>query len=137
MHIQHGALYESAGIPEKKQGSGAHEQQKEVVVRSATEWIQSTEPIAYGPLKLKPIEYEKLQVHEFNKMLEGYMLRQRSDDRRNSYFTACIMQCMAANTIQPDDIYHGLHPEDRPDPVDDREEFLAANGLPSMKKEDR
>lgn len=70
-------------------------------------------------------------------MLEGYMLRQKSDDRRNSYFTACIMQCMAANTIQPDDIYHGLHPEDRPDPVDDREEFLAANGLPSMKKEDR
>ncbi len=67
-------------------------------------------------------------------MLEGYLLRQKQQQKQQSYFTACLMSCMATKPVKPEDLYFGLHPEDKPDPAQDREDFLKAVGLPSMNK---
>ena len=68
-------------------------------------------------------------------MLKGYMLRQKQNHKQQAYFTACIMNCLATQTINPEDIYYGMHPEDKPDPSQERNEFLKAVGLPPMKIE--
>ncbi len=123
----------ASGAETKKRQNGGTEK----VVRSATEWIETVEPIAYGPLALSPDGFAALQVGEFNKLLAGYMRRRQETDRRQSYFTACLMSALSTAPVKPDDIYYGLHPEEKPDLASERDEFLKAMGMPVMKKEDR
>ena len=70
-------------------------------------------------------------------MVEGYVLRKKETERAQAYFTSCIMCCMASSPVTPAQVYYGLHPEEKPDLMDEREKFLQAAGLPSMKKGDR
>lgn len=49
------------------------------------------EPLAYGPLELKPWEFAKLQPQEFEKMLEGYTLRRDRDNELRAYFTCLLI----------------------------------------------
>lgn len=43
--------------------------------------------MAYGLLELKPRELDKLQPHEFEKMLEGYVMRRDKQNEVQAYFT--------------------------------------------------
>ncbi|MBU2703875.1 hypothetical protein Ga0466249_005025 [Sporomusaceae bacterium BoRhaA] len=47
--------------------------------------------MAYGPLGLKPCEFEELQPHELLKMLEGYNWRKEHRENELAYFVCQLM----------------------------------------------
>jgi len=53
--------------------------------------LEWAEPIAYGPLELKPREFERLQPHEFYALLEGYNWRQERQEALMAYFVCNLM----------------------------------------------
>ena len=68
----------------KKAGAGGEGRLK---VSGAAEWLESIEQMAYGLLELKPRELDRLQPHEFEKMLEGYVMRRDKQNEVQAYFT--------------------------------------------------
>lgn len=55
------------------------------------QWVEWAEPIAYGPLELKPCEFEQLQPHEFQQLFEGFKWRQENNENILAYFTCHLM----------------------------------------------
>lgn len=55
------------------------------------EWLEWAEPIAYGPLGLKPWEFERLQPHEFMQLWDGYRWRQEQQENLMAYFVSGLM----------------------------------------------
>jgi len=73
--------------------------------------VEWAEPIAYGPLELKPWEFEQLQPHEFYKLYEGFVWRQEQQEALAAYFVSHLMNIsgkVAKRTIQPKDLLKPL-----------------------------
>lgn len=64
------------------------------------EWISAIEPIAYGPLKLKPWELGRLTFGEFALLVEGYKWRSREDQIFTAGFVASVINCCSPNKLK-------------------------------------
>jgi hypothetical protein len=59
------------------------------------------EPVAYGALALKPWEFGRLTVAEFQKLVEGYEWRQEQKCLTFARFAAPIINACARNLKKP------------------------------------
>lgn len=91
------------------------------------EWIEWAEPIAYGPLNLKPWEFERLQPGEFYQLYEGYRWRQERHEEMTAYFVACLMNVSGKSLkrrLSPKDLLKPIRqPKQHQDKKED-EEYL-------------
>jgi hypothetical protein len=60
-------------------------------VSSFLDWVDWAEPIAYGPLGLKPWEFERLQPGEFLGLWDGYRWRQEQQENMAAFFVCQLM----------------------------------------------
>ena len=67
--------------------------------------------MAYGPLNLKPREFEELQPCEFEQLLEGYKWRQENTENLMAYFTACQMSVHTKHPVSPMALLKPLRPK--------------------------
>lgn len=77
------------------------------------DWLEWAEPIAYGPLALKPCEFERLQPHEFVALLEGYKWRQEQQENILAYFVSGLMNVEGKSlkrNVTPADLLKPLRP---------------------------
>ena len=70
-------------------------------VLSFRDWLKWAETIAYGPLNLKPWEFERLQPHEFNDMADGYVWRQEQQENVLAYFTCQLLNVSGKSLKKP------------------------------------
>jgi hypothetical protein len=70
-----------------------------------------------------------MQVHEFNSMLDGYMLRKQKKDWSQAYHTALLLTALSGKGVTPQDVYYMQHPDEKPDGEDERNELLKSFGL--------
>lgn len=73
------------------------------------------EPIAYGPLDLRPRNFERLQPHEFYALLEGYNWRKKDKENLFAYFASWIINTQLKEPIGPDILLKPLreNPEEK------------------------
>ena len=64
------------------------------------EWIRAAEPVAYGPLGLKPWEFGRLTVGEFAQLAEGYLWRIRQEQIFSAGVAASIINCCSPNKLK-------------------------------------
>jgi hypothetical protein len=71
--------------------------------------------LAYGALNLKPLEFERLQPHEFMALLEGYIWRKERQEELFAYFTCNIMNTALVKPISPTDLLNPIreNPEEK------------------------
>lgn len=65
------------------------------------EWIEQMTPTAYGALELKPWEFGRLTVGEFNAMVEGYKWRTKEKRVFTARFVVPIINACARNLKRP------------------------------------
>lgn len=82
-------------------------------------------------LSLTPLEFEELQIQEFNAMVQGHLRRKRKQDEMQAYFTywQLLPQLGSKTSITPADILAPLYPDVKPDPKEEREELLKVFGM--------
>lgn len=91
------------------------------------EWIECTEPIAYGVLNLTPTAYENLQAGEFQKMVDGYQMREKASDQKRAYFLSWLVSMQSTRPVSAAKILAPLYPDDEQQEHDQRqadEEYL-------------
>lgn len=68
--------------------------------------------MAYGALNLNPRQFDRLQPHEFEKLMEGYEWRANRHNELMSYFTYWIVapHCKR-NSVTPQKIAKPLQPQ--------------------------
>ena len=84
------------------------------------------ERLAYSLLNLKPWEFERLTVREFEMMIRGYDIRMRIEDSKRAFFF-----CMATNVhlkkssqIKPRDVMKALYPMTARDRMIEEMQFI-------------
>jgi len=55
------------------------------------DWLEWAEPLAYGPLNLKPQEFEQLQPCEFMQLWDGYVWRKEHNEDIAAFFVCHLM----------------------------------------------
>ena len=59
------------------------------------------ERLAYGPLALKPWEFEKLTPAEFNQMVDGYRRRQETAEDTMAWALSLLLSPYSKTKIRP------------------------------------
>lgn len=95
-----------------------------MTVHSFFDWAEWAEPIAYGPLALRPREFEELQPHEFYLLLEGYRWRQEQEENKTAYFTAASMSVHTKRPVSPKDLIKPLRQTKKPRNKAEDEQYL-------------
>jgi len=78
------------------------------------DWLEWAEPLAYGPLNLKPQEFEQLQPSEFLQLWDGYIWRKENNEDITAYFVCHIMNLIGKSlkrNITPKDLLKPLRRE--------------------------
>lgn len=65
------------------------------------EWLALMEPVAYGALALKPWEFGRLTVAEFQKLVEGYEWRREQLRISMAYLIVPAVNACARNLKRP------------------------------------
>lgn len=65
------------------------------------EWVEWAESIAYGPLDLKPRQFERLQPHELYAMLDGYAWRQEQRQTETAYWISHLLNISGKSLKRP------------------------------------
>lgn len=72
-----------------------------------------------------PREFEQLQPHEFEKLIDGYKKRKKEQEFSYAYFTACIMNTQLKEPITPHKILEPIWKEEQNErQTADDEEYL-------------
>lgn len=90
------------------------------------QWVAKAELIAYGPLGLKPWEFERLTVREFDLLCKGYEMRARDRDMRLAYFFTMATNVHIAKEsqrISVRDVMKQLHPASKVERLREEIEF--------------
>lgn len=69
------------------------------------EWCEWAETIAYGPLNLTPEQFEQLQPHEFELLVEGYDWRENHNGEIMAYFVSKLMSVHTKNPVKVTDLW--------------------------------
>jgi hypothetical protein len=87
--------------------------------------VAQAEQVAYGPLNLKPSEFERLTPREFELMCKGYEARMLDLDVRLGYFftMATNVHLKASQRITVKDVMKALHPPTEIDRIRDEAAF--------------
>ncbi len=87
--------------------------------------MAQAEQVAYGPLNLKPSEFERLTPREFELMCKGYEARMRDLDVRLGYFftMATNVHLKASQHIKVKDVMKDLHPPTELDRIREEAKF--------------
>ena len=96
------------------------------------DWIEWAEPIAYGPLELKPREFERLQPHEFYKLYDGYLWRQGQQESLSAYFVCQLLNVSGKALKRPitvKELLEPLKPKKKQDRKADEEYLRKKFGL--------
>ena len=90
-------------------------------------WVEATESIAYGMLRLTPEVYESLQVREFYLLLESREAEEKRQDWKRAYFVSCLVSVQCTKPVSTIDILAPLYPEEREKEARRREEQRKAD----------
>lgn len=90
-------------------------------------WVEATEPIAYGMLRLTPEAYESLQVREFYLLLESREAEEKRQDWKRAYFVSCLVSVQCTKPVSTIDVLAPLYPEEREKEARRREEQRKAD----------
>lgn len=77
------------------------------------EWVEATEPIAYGVLGMMPAMYESLQVQELYCMLESREAEEKRQDEKRAYYLSWLVSTQCTKPVSAIDILAPLYPEER------------------------
>lgn len=87
--------------------------------------MERAEEIAYGPLNLLPRDFEEMQPHEFEKLLDGYKKRKREREFEQAYFTTWVLNAQLTKPITAQQILEPLWKvEENEKQTEDDEEYM-------------
>jgi hypothetical protein len=75
-------------------------------------------------LNLKPWEFSRLQPHEFNSLLDGYICRKESNENTIAYFAAHLINTQLKEPISAKTLLEPIREVDLEEKKKDDEDYL-------------
>lgn len=85
------------------------------------------EELAYGPLSLRPWEFEQLQPHEFYALLKGYQWRQEQQEDIQAYWVSHLLNISGKSlkrNLSPKDLIRPIRKSKEKQKKSDDEQYL-------------